>query len=130
MSLSVIIDYQSEDINTKKTFIIEEPELNLFPASQNKLVQYLIDKTMNYGHNILITTHSPYTLTSLNNLIYAFNVGQSHNEEVKLIVDKKYWLNPADISAYQNQQPSYNQATSQAGSSNNDVTEPMDDLPF
>lgn len=33
-------------------------------------------------------------------------------------------------NAYQNQQPSYNPAGSQAGAPHSDITEPMDDLPF
>jgi predicted ATPase len=100
LSLFVIIAHQAENNGTEKTFIIEEPELNLFPVAQNKLMHYLVDKTMNYGNNILLTTHSPYSLTSINNLIYAYDVGQTHEEEVKQIIDKKYWLNPADVSAY------------------------------
>lgn len=100
LSLSVVIDHQANDNSTKNTFIIEEPELNLFPSAQNKLMQYLVDKTMNYGNNILLTTHSPYSLTSINNLIYAYQVGQSHSEEVEQIINKKYWLAPADVSAY------------------------------
>ncbi len=63
-------------------------------------MQYLVDKTLNYQNRILLTTHSPYSLTAINNLIYAYNVGQNHAEEVKEIIDKKYWLDPADVSAY------------------------------
>ncbi len=99
LSLSVIVDHQA-DKSGKTTFIIEEPELNLFPAVQNKLIQYLVDKTMNYGNNMLLTTHSPYILTSLNNMIYAYNVGQRNAEEVKQIIDEKYWLNPDEVSVY------------------------------
>lgn len=97
----VLLIKNYSDIKKKpKTFIIEEPELNLFPTAQNKLMQFLVDKTMNYGNNILLTTHSPYSLTSINNLIYAYQVGQSHSEEVEQIINKKYWLAPADVSAY------------------------------
>jgi AAA15 family ATPase/GTPase len=86
--------------NRKKTFIIEEPELNLFPTAQARLMQYLVDKTMNYENKILLTTHSPYIQTSLNNLMYAYQIGQTHPESVSKIIDKKYWLNPDDVSAY------------------------------
>jgi predicted ATPase len=88
----------------KKTFIIEEPELNLFPSKQNALMQYLVHKTMNlvadYGNSILLTTHSPYTLTSLNNMMYAYELGQEKESAVEKVIDKKYWLNPAEVSAY------------------------------
>ena len=36
-----------------------------------------------------MTTHSPYILSSLNNLIYAYKVGQNHKEEVQNIVDEE-----------------------------------------
>lgn len=100
LSLCTILDWQYDERETIKTFVIEEPELNLFPTFQNKLMQYLVDKTMNLGNNMILTTHSPYILTSLNNMIYAYEVGQNHPEEIEHIIDKKYWLNPADIGAY------------------------------
>ncbi|MEJ7682232.1 MAG: AAA family ATPase [Segetibacter sp.] len=96
----LLVKYYSEIRKKLKTFIIEEPELNLFPTAQNKLMQYLVDKTMNYGNNMLLTTHSPYILTSLNNLTYAYKVGQLFNDEAEKIIDKKYWINPNDVSVY------------------------------
>lgn len=96
----LVVDYQIKERKKSKTFIIEEPELNLFPNAQNRLVQYLIDRTVNSENRLLLTTHSPYTLTSLNNLMYAYVVGQQHPEEVTKEIDKKYWINPDDVSAY------------------------------
>ncbi len=87
--------------------IIEEPELNCFPIIQKKLMEHFISK-MKYEANsdfdyycrLIITTHSPYILTSLNNLMYASQVGEEHETEVKAIINKKYWINPDDVSAY------------------------------
>ena len=84
----------------KKTFIVEEPELNLFPSIQKELVNYLAKEAKNFGNTILLTTHSPYILTSLNNLMFAYQTGQSNGEDIDKIIDKKYWVNPADVSAY------------------------------
>ncbi len=92
----------------KNYLAIEEPELNLFPETQYKLVSYLSERIahrkmnnkMDYSNQLLITTHSPYILTSLNNLLYAYKVGQEHEAEVDAIIEKKYWLNPDDVSAY------------------------------
>lgn len=97
----LIVKYYTDIIKKRKTFIIEEPELNLFPNAQSNLVNYLIDKTVNYNNQILLTTHSPYILTSLNNLMYAYKVGQNNKEEVKPIIEAKCWLNPDEVSAYQ-----------------------------
>lgn len=101
---------------------IEEPELNLFPATQKKLLNYIIaNNFVNIDaddivspkldvnrkpfekickNQLLITTHSPYILTSLNNLMYAFSVGQNNEQEVNKIVEEQYWINPDDVSAY------------------------------
>lgn len=87
--------------------IIEEPELNCFPTTQKKLMEYFISKIkyettahFDYYCRLIITTHSPYILTSLNNLMYAHEVGQEHREDTNNIIDKKYWINPDDVSAY------------------------------
>jgi AAA15 family ATPase/GTPase len=90
------------DVNRKpKTFLIEEPELNLFPTTQKELINYLVDSSVNFGCTILLTTHSPYILTSLNNLMYAYEVGKDGPpEKVNDIIEKKYWINPENVSAY------------------------------
>ncbi len=82
--------------------VIEEPELNLFPETQRKLINYLnlLIKDADYSNETILTTHSPYILTSLNNLMYAYTVGQKNKKEVNDILDEKYWLNPVDVSAY------------------------------
>jgi predicted ATPase len=97
--LSVTVDYFST-IKEKIRFIIEEPELNLFPETQNELMKYLVEKTSADKNGLFLATHSPYTLTSLNNLMYAYSVGQKYTAEVSQKVNQKYWLNPADVSAY------------------------------
>lgn len=96
----LVIKYYNEIRKKNKTFIIEEPELNLFPAVQQKLLEYVVDKGINYGNTVLLTTHSPYTLTVLNNLMYAYQVGQDDSGKTNAIIEKKYWLNPDDVSAY------------------------------
>ena len=84
----------------KKTFIIEEPELNLFPATQDKLMRYLVANTIENGNRMFLTTHSPYTLTSINNMMFAHQVGGIDREKTKAILEEKYWLNPDEVSAY------------------------------
>lgn len=96
----LLVKYYSEIRKKSKTFIIEEPELNLFPSTQDKLMHYLVDKIMNYNNSILLTTHSPYTLTSINNLMYAYKVGQMHTDEANKIIEQKYWQDPENVSVY------------------------------
>jgi AAA15 family ATPase/GTPase len=94
------IRYYKEIRKKKKTFIIEEPELDLFPSAQQKLIQYAVDGVVNQGNTVLLTTHSPYTLTSLNNMMYAYQIGKDHDIETDEIIKRKYWINPDDVSAY------------------------------
>jgi hypothetical protein len=87
---------------------IEESELNCYPLTQKKLVEHLIEKlkfkdylkSNEYYCNLVLTTHSPYILSSLNNLMFAYKTGIEHFEEVNKIIPSKYWLNPKDVSAY------------------------------
>lgn len=48
--------------------IIDEPELNLHPASQ-RLMARLLAKLVNVGINIFVTTHSDYFVRELNTLL-------------------------------------------------------------
>lgn len=87
----------------KHIFIVEEPELNLFPTIQNKLVQYLIEKCTKGDNRLIITTHSSYILTALSNLIEAKNVVKQNpdlHEAVAQIIPPQYWLDFDDVSAY------------------------------
>lgn len=94
------LKYYNEIKRRPKTFLIEEPELNLFPTTQKQLVNYLVENTVNFKHTILLTTHSPYILTSLNNLMYAYEVGISLPDDVAKIIEMKYWINPDEVCAY------------------------------
>lgn len=82
-----------ETINPKQKyqFIIEEPELNLYPTTQKNVVCSLIEKCTKGDNRLIITTHSPYVLTTLCNLIQAKNVLKKHPEKAKAI----YALVPA-----------------------------------
>jgi AAA ATPase domain len=83
--------------------IVEEPELNCFPETQEKLMKYFVEhikEEEGYKNRLLITTHSPYILTSLNNLMYAYVAGKSDAAATDRVIEKKYWLNPDDVSAY------------------------------
>jgi predicted ATPase len=46
--------------------IVEEPEQNLFPSSQWKMLQSLLElNNMNDGNKLIMTTHSPYLINYL-----------------------------------------------------------------
>ncbi len=80
-------------------FIIEEPESHLFPDAQ-KAITELIALVHNSGHQMLITTHSPYVLGSINNLIYAGQLAAKDQASVEEIISKNLWIKRDGISAW------------------------------
>ena len=94
------IKYYSQIRKKSKTFFIEEPELHLFPNAQSLLVDYIVEHTNVYGHSMLVTTHSPYILASLNNLMSAHNAGRLDKKDTSKVIPEKCWLNPDEVSAY------------------------------
>jgi len=81
-------------------YFIEEPEAHLFPTSQKHIIS-LIGLMYNYNQNNVITTHSPYILTALNNLLLAYDIKSEKGEEsIENIIDKEFCINYEDIKAY------------------------------
>ncbi len=69
------------------TIYIEEPEAHLFPTAQKAMVK-LLARTFNNRNSkfqIIVTTHSPYILSSINNLLHAGNLSKLMPEEVDVI---------------------------------------------
>lgn len=83
-------------------FFLEEPEAHLFPTAQ-KDVMSIIGLLYNQGNNFFLTTHSPYILVALNNLIMAGNVAREHPEkeaDANAIIAKELQVNIDDVGAY------------------------------
>ena len=77
-------------INNTKTFIIlEEPEAHLYPNAQKEITE-LLSMFESAGNSLLITTHSPYVLGSINNLLFAHSIAQlsqDNNKKVENLID-------------------------------------------
>lgn len=88
--------------NKKAYFIIEEPESNLFPNAQKAVIEF-VSMIQNSDNKILLTTHSPYVLGTLNNLLYSYDIYKSdENKKEKLnkIIKKEFWINYDNFSSY------------------------------
>lgn len=83
------------------TIYIEEPETHLFPESQKLIVELMAAVYNQSSQNVqfVITTHSPYILSSFNNLILAKQLNDK-SENVKSIVPEFKQVDVADISVY------------------------------
>ena len=84
-------------------FIIEEPEMNLFPETQRDLVYHLLNKCLERkGNRLTITTHSPYILYALNNCMMVGLVYDKMDEESKSRLKcGTSKISPSDVSIYE-----------------------------
>ncbi len=102
---NIIYDNQKKTNNNKISYkhITEEPELNLYPTTQKKLVEYLISKCTKEKNSLVVTTHSPYILSTFDNCIQAGNVVKSRpelKEKVESIISSEYHLDYDDVAVY------------------------------
>jgi predicted ATPase len=103
--LLVLLEHLSRTNEHAQSFIIEEPELNLFPTAQFELVKTLVDKCARIdGQNdLVLTTHSPYVLTALNLMCYAFRIAQQDEataKKVAKLIPRNCWIDPEQFAAY------------------------------
>jgi predicted ATPase len=86
------------------TFFIEEPEAHLFPVSQRLLVGIFSRMSQTLNYDFLLTTHSPYILTAINNLLMASNLteqeGVDVTSRVKKIIGHDEVIKFEDVGAY------------------------------
>jgi hypothetical protein len=68
----------------REDFIVEEPEAHLFPASEKRMVT-ILSLLYEAGNDFLLTTHSPYILTAINDSILAAEVLATHPEQADKI---------------------------------------------
>lgn len=111
-------------INKEISFIFEECESNLFPEAQYRLLKLIesyrkkepikfIQHTKSpfpleqdyLNHLNIFTTHSPFVLSSFNNMLYAFKKGNKASDKIKNNINKviqtSSWLDPEEFNAYQ-----------------------------
>ena len=97
----ILLSNLAAQFNIKRTLnIIEEPEQNLFPTSQQNMLHQLLEYNNKTKDNkLIITTHSPYILTALNNSILAEEVFEKTGKVIDSYGPERR-IAYADISAY------------------------------
>ena len=106
--LWVVFDgYTKKDTKTRKELIIvEEPELNLFPNNQVDLLNQMMIRINDSKCKLVITTHSPYILSAMDNLILAFDVAKINkgdtcvSEKINNIIPSNCHVNFDNVSSY------------------------------
>ena len=91
------------DYNYSKV-IIEEPELNLFPDTQKDLIYYMLSvlNQEEREHQLVLTTHSPYILFSLNNCMMGGLVKDKIPEDKRNEFESFHsWIDPKKVSIYE-----------------------------
>lgn len=81
--------------------IIEEPELNLYTEVQKDLTEYLVKRTKEKKAKLFITTHSPYILSTIQNLLQAGNIAAESPEkaeQVAKLVSPDKWIDYNDLT--------------------------------
>lgn len=91
---------------TKTTLFIEEPEAHLFPTTQKQIISLIATIYNTFGDTFFITTHSPYILTAINNLVVGQDAyDKAHGDAEKLarlekVLPKNELIRLEDVSAY------------------------------
>lgn len=83
--------------------VIEEPEAHLYPKAQKCLMEILAIVLNNTDSEVIITTHSPYILSIVNNLLFATRVANKNplaSEEIESAIPHASWLDPENVNAY------------------------------
>ena len=82
--------------------IIEEPELNLFPKTQQDLVYYMLETLVKSEreHQLVLTTHSPFILFAINNCMMGGLVKQTKAKQ-KHFPSQQAWIDPKKVSIYE-----------------------------
>lgn len=82
---------------------VEEPEQNLFPDTQVRLLYYILSKVNHSRDSLIITTHSPYILYAINNCMLASKVSEDDLNEVEQRIDipKAAWVDSGRVSVWE-----------------------------
>ena len=99
----MVIDYALKT-DSFNSFVIEEPEQNLFPQNQFEMLGFVTSRLWHPSQRrqFIITTHSPYLLSSLNVLMLAYKLHhiEEVREEAEEIIVPGYTVNPDDVSVF------------------------------
>lgn len=83
--------------------VVEEPEAHLFPKAQFEIIKLLSNliSLKDVQNQILITTHSPYILSSINCMLLGGRLKDINLVNIgSEVLDKRYWIDSKEVMAY------------------------------
>lgn len=103
---TMLLKMLSNNKNSRLVSIVEEPEQNLFPDSQERLTYELLRLTGKGGNQLVLTTHSPYIINFLTLAVKAkqvYDILKSEEIKVKLsqLVPVESMIDGNSLSIYQ-----------------------------
>ncbi len=88
-------------LNQADTFlVIEEPEAHLYPEAQYDIVKLISLFSHSADNQFIVTTHSPYILSSFNNLLFAGKLSKQDKEAVSATIPESLWIDYNALEAY------------------------------
>lgn len=88
-------------LEKKKSFvIIEEPEAHLFPIAQKNVVNLIALMINSTESKTILTTHSPYVLTSLNILLYSDKVENNSKSKGQVVMPRNMRVDYRTFAAF------------------------------
>ena len=100
LPLIMVIDYALR-LKCFDSFVIEEPEQNLYPSNQRELLLFLLSRFGELG-NLILTTHSPYMLSCVNVAMLAQRIVKEFPDIQHEFVDayKSISLDSDEVAVY------------------------------
>lgn len=87
-------------INNESAFrVVEEPEAHLFPIAQKRLLEVIALMLNATNSQILLTTHSPYVLSVVTNLLFASALAE-HDAGINDPIPTYFRLKSAETAVY------------------------------
>jgi len=98
--LSPLVLYLRYLADKRNLLVIDEPEMNLHPEAQAKLIEFIV-MLVNSGIQVIITTHSPYIVDHLVNLMKAASLENSETIKHKFYLkNSKAFISKDNVSVY------------------------------
>lgn len=87
MPLCLILNDIAHSPSTPRLFIIEEPEAHLHPAAQKTIIEAIVHAAELSNGKVIVTTHSPYVLSVVNNLYLAGKVKNNDQDVGENVIE-------------------------------------------